>query len=56
VPPDERDELDTMVGDVPPVYEVEDCGVWVEKTWHVTETELFSHSLRLESSEFEVAE
>lgn len=56
LPADEVAELETMVGEVFEVSEVDDCGVvWIEKDWYTPEGELdFSHTLALDPDEMEV--
>jgi hypothetical protein len=55
LPPDEWRELETMVGEIFEVCEIDEHGaVWVEKWWHDGDGQSHSHSLALASHEFEV--
>ena len=55
LPPSEWRELETMVGEIFEVYEIDEHGAaWVEKVWHDGDGEHHSHSLALESHEMEV--
>jgi len=55
LPPDELRELETMVGEVFEVCEIDQYGgVWVEKWWHDGDGQSHSHGLALASHEFEV--
>jgi hypothetical protein len=56
LPDDEWMDLQSMVGEVFEVYEVdEDGAAWVEKVWDDGEGGSRSHSLALDSHEMEVA-
>jgi hypothetical protein len=55
LPPDEYQELDTMVGQVFDVYQVDEYGAArVEMLWYDKEGESHSHSLALAPNEMEV--
>jgi len=55
LPPDEVRALETMVGEVFEVYEIDQHGAaWVEKLWNEPDGGSCSHSLALESHEMEV--
>jgi hypothetical protein len=56
LPADEVAELETMVGDVFEVSQVDEYGVaWIGKDWYTPEGKLdFSHTLALDSDEMEV--
>ena len=55
LPSNEWDELQTMVGQVFKVTEVDEYGhPWVEKWWKEADRGSFCHSLALESDEMEV--
>jgi hypothetical protein len=57
VPTEEWRDLETMVGEVFEVYEVDESGsCWVQKVWDDGDGQSHSHSLALESSEMEVVE
>ena len=57
LPPQERRDLMSMVGEVFEVYEIDQYGsAWVEKTWHAGDGEYRSHSLGLSAHEMEVVE
>ena len=54
LPPDEWSELQTMIGEVFEVYEIDEYGsAWVEKQWLVENGD-YSHSLALDAHEMEV--
>jgi len=54
LPPEEVQELATMVGEVFEVYEIDECGAaWVEKVWNDPDGSR-SHSLALDAHEMEV--
>jgi hypothetical protein len=56
LPPGELRDLESMVGDVFEIYEIDEHGAaWVEKSWHDEDGQLRSHSLGLASHEMEVA-
>jgi hypothetical protein len=54
VPADEWSELQDMVGEVLPVDDIGEGGVWVEKTWPSPPTGSYSHSIHLKAHDFEV--
>lgn len=55
LPPDEWQELETMLGEVFEVYEIDEYGsAWVEKVWDDGDGRIHSHSLALASHEMEV--
>ena len=55
LPADERQELETMVGEVFEVYEIDGHGgAWVEKWWRDGDDVSHSHSLALAPHEMEV--
>jgi hypothetical protein len=55
VPPEEWDDLQTMVGEVFPVCEVDEYGwPWVEKWFESKEEGSYCHSLALAPDEMEV--
>jgi hypothetical protein len=55
LPPEEWQELETMIGEVFEVYEVDEYGsAWVEKLWHDGDGLSHSHSLALSPHEMEV--
>jgi hypothetical protein len=58
LPEDERDDVNSMVGQVFEVYEIDDYGSpWVEKGWHTEAGEAYrSHSLALSADEMEVVD
>lgn len=57
LPPEEWRELETMVGKVFEVYEIDEHGAaWIEKKWQDSDGESHSHSLALDSHEMEVVE
>lgn len=50
--PDEAERVQSMLGDVLEVYEIDPYGqAWVEKWWHLDSGESTSHSLALHSYE-----
>ncbi|WP_162932652.1 hypothetical protein [Solimonas sp. K1W22B-7] len=50
--PDEAERVQSMLGDVLEVYEIDLYGqAWVEKWWHLDSGESTSHSLALRSDE-----
>jgi hypothetical protein len=57
LPPDERRDLSTMIGEVFAVYEIDEDGrAWVEKWWRGEDDQSHSrsHSLALQCDEMEV--
>ena len=56
LPPEEWPELQTMLGEVFEVYEIDEYGsAWVEKEWLTDDGDVsHSHSLALDSHEMEV--
>ena len=56
VEPAEVERVQSMLGQVFEVYEIDSCGrAWVEKWWHLSSDQSFSHSLALESQEMELS-
>ena len=55
LPEQERLRVQTMLGEIFPVYEIDNWGsAWVEKWWRESEDSSSSHSLALEPAEMEV--
>jgi hypothetical protein len=54
LPPEEQEQLASMVGDVFEVYEIEGHAAWVEKVWRTSDGEE-SHALALAPDEMELA-
>jgi hypothetical protein len=55
LPADEVAQLDSMVGEVFEVFEIDEYGhPWVEKTWDAGDGHPFSHTILLEPDEMEV--
>ena len=53
--PAESANIQSMVGEVFEIYEIDDYGSpWIIKWWHTSDGQSYSHSLRLENSEFEI--
>jgi len=56
VPADEQQDLQSMLGEVFAVYEIDDYGTaWVEKSWPADDGGQHSHSLGLDPHEMELA-
>jgi hypothetical protein len=56
IPPDEWQNLQSMVGEVLEVSEIDEYGsAWVEKTWDTGADRRLSHSLALAADEMEIA-
>ena len=58
LPPDEFEEVNSMIGEVFVVYEIDPYGcAWVEKGWNYPEEGKFmGHSLGLDSHEMELVD
>jgi hypothetical protein len=54
LPPEERERVASMVGEVFEVYEIEALAAWVETVWHTSHGQA-SHALALATNEMELA-
>ena len=57
LPPEEVEDVRSMIGEVFNVYEIDEYGSpWVEKIWNHGNNKINSHSLALDANEMELVE